>query len=31
LAGLIDNLTRLWGALAYAQGYGRHMGFKIIR
>jgi hypothetical protein len=30
-AGLIDSTTRLWSTLAYAQGYGRRMGFKVIR
>jgi predicted dinucleotide-binding enzyme len=30
LAGAIDGLTRLWFALALQQGYGRHLGFKML-
>ncbi len=29
-APLIDNLGALWGALAYGQGYGRRVAFKVL-
>ena len=28
---LIDTLTRLWFALAFQQGYGRRLAFKLLR
>lgn len=30
-APLLDNLTRLWFALALQQGYGRHLAFKLLQ
>jgi len=29
-APLVDNLGALWGALAYGQGLGRHIAFKVL-
>jgi predicted dinucleotide-binding enzyme len=30
-APVVDNLTRLWFALALEQGYGRHLAFKLLQ
>jgi hypothetical protein len=27
---LVDTLTALWAALAYGQGRGRHLAFKVL-
>ena len=27
---VVDNLTKLWFALAFGQGYGRRLAFKIL-
>jgi predicted dinucleotide-binding enzyme len=27
---VVDNLTRLWFALAFGQGYGRRLAFKML-
>jgi hypothetical protein len=27
---VVDNLTKLWFALAFGQGYGRRLAFKLL-